>query len=76
MNTLKLKKVEGGRTRKARRAISQKQAVGFWEFLVTLIKYLDNFICHGLAFHGAICILKDIGVVAAMFHHFTNWGVK
>lgn len=62
--------------RRVRRTSKQRPRITFWEGLITLVKFFDNAVCHGISGIGIWLICKELGIVTAAFHYFTNWGVK
>ena len=76
LNTTTNTPIVARRTRKLTKTKHFRPRITFWEGLITIVKFLDNAICHGISGIGIWLICKELGIVTAAFHYFTNFGVK
>ena len=74
-----LKAIQTQETKKVRRVKKNRPVenqVTVLTAFVTLIKFMDNALCHYISGIGLWLMCKELGITQAIFHHFTNWGAK
>ena len=62
--------------RRAKRAAHyvERKSASSLEVFLTILKFLDNAVCHGITGIGIWLILEKVGILTAIHHHYLGMG--